>query len=144
MLPGRDTDVDRHDLAPAVDEQRMARVGEIEPVGDDLGFDTAGSLGEDRARIERVQLDHRLEGKFELAGIAAGHRGQRGEYAMLFRLGFALEHHHSIVQLDRPHRLDEQRLARDRAVLHDTFEPFGVVELERQHKAAVADGDDKI
>src|SRR5215468_9385254 len=50
---GRDTHVDRHDLAPAGDEQRMARFDKFEAarlVIDDRWFYAAQALSENRAR----------------------------------------------------------------------------------------------
>ena len=122
----------------------MARADEIDSLIDELRLDASKALGEKRARVEGVERDHRVEGELQLGRIAADHRGQPREDSRFLRLGFALEHHQAVVQIDRPHRLDEQRLARHAAVLHDTLEALGVVELHRQHEAAVANRHDVI
>ncbi len=105
----------------------------------DLRLDALTALREHGPRVERVKRHQRVEGHPQLRQVAAHHRGELAQDAPLLGLDLALEHHQAVVQVHRPQRLDEQRLAGDRAVLHDAFEPFGVVGLHRQHETAVAD-----
>ena len=120
----------------------MPRADKIDSLIDQLRLDASKALGEKRARVERVERDHRVERELQFRRVSADHRGQSREDSRFFRLRFALEHHQPVVQLDRPHRLDEQRLARHAAVLHDSLEPLRVVQLHRQHEAAIANRHD--
>ena len=122
----------------------MARADKIDSLVHELRLDASKALGEQRARVERVERDHRVEGELQFRRVAADHRRQPREDTRFFRLGFALEHHQPVVQLDRPHRLDEQRLARHAAVLHDSLEALRVIQLHRQHEAPVANRHDII
>ncbi len=91
----------------------MARLDQFEAALAEFaehGFDASQALGENRARVERVERDHRLERHPELSAVAADHRGQMHQDAPLLGLDLAFEHHQAVVELDRPHRFDEQCL----------------------------------
>ena len=85
----------------------MPRANKIDSLIDQLRLDASKALGEKRARVERVDRDHRVERQLQLRRVSADHRRQPREDSRFFRLRFALEHHQPVVQFDRPHRLDE-------------------------------------
>ncbi len=85
----------------------MARVDNLDGAVGELGLDRVQPLGEDRARVERVERDHRVERDRKLARVAAHHRGQMGQDPAFLGFDFSLQHHQAVVQLDRPHRLDK-------------------------------------
>ncbi len=119
----------------------MPRADKIDSLLDHFRLDAIEFLREKSARVERVERDHRVEGHPQFRRVAADHRGQPSQDSIFFRLRLALEHHQPVVQLDCPHRLDEQRLARHAAILHDSLESFRVVQLHRQHETAIANRD---
>ena len=141
---GRQLEIHRHDLAGRIapllrEQQRVARGLEIHATvtidGRPRGLH---ALGQMRTREDPVERTQRLDERRQRLALSAHGVGQLGEDAGRFLLLVALEGDEVVVRLDHRFRLDEQRLAALRAVVHDAAQSAAGFRAQREHVAPVA------
>ena len=98
------------------------------------------------ARLGEGQIDlrQRLDGAHDAAGLLAHQPRQRRQDAPDFLRFGQLQLAPGVVQVHRGQRLDEERGARGRLVVHQAADAVLEVGLERDHVAPIALGDDRL
>ena len=140
-LVGRQQEVDRRHRAPGEEQTGMARLAQRDrPVAERRPRAAVGA-GEVRPRDQAVDLDQRVDARRDRLVLGADQRGEVGEDALHDRLLLAHGEEQLVVQLDGEERLDEERLARDRAVLHDARAARPAPKRDRHDEAVVAQRD---
>ena len=121
-LVGIHLEIERHDVDALREQQRMPSVADREA----LARRRRASAGaqreldrEARARVQRVELDERVERREHRVAMRTQRVGELAQNALDLLELLGLELANAIAELDRRRRLDEQRAARRRRVVHD-------------------------
>ncbi len=123
----------------------MAGGAQLHPAGvvDDGGrcVHAVGGVGPREQPVELAERGHEV---LEVGEPGPHARGQLGQDPGRLLLFLAQGLHEVVVRLDQALRLDEDRLAALRAVVHDAAHALARLGPHRQHVAAVAYGDEPV
>ena len=122
---------------PGADEVDAALLVELGRHG--VHAATQGGAGEDHVDFRQI-----FQGVADHFGVGADLTGERGQYALDFRLLLQIPLLELVARFHHGHGLDEQRGARAALIVHNAGHAAAAFRLHRHHVAAVAHGDDGI
>ena len=117
---------------------RPSRIAKPSRAGDERRRRAGERRREARARVQRVELDERVERRDDLVAMRTKLVGELAQNALDLLELLRLELAHPIAELHRGRRLDEQRAAGRRRVVHDAAGDDPSLAPHGNHVAAVA------